>query len=138
MLFLHAYASDLCLRTETNNIPRERRYLMAPKRHMHRVERPLRERPPKKSIEEDPAARAATLAQHPVPEGAPEFKEGYRECLSLYALYAPDRRNAGRELDRHCVLLEDVCVARMTRENVARYEGYRQALKDLRKAKRIR
>lgn len=101
-------------------------------------ERPLRERKPRKRIEEDAAVRAKTAALFPAPEGTAEFKEGYRECIELYALHAPDRA-AGRILDEHRVTLEDACLrANMARTELARYEGYRQAMKDLRSARRIR
>ena len=101
---------------------------------------PLRERKPKQRVEGDPARRAQTTAMFPPPATAtPAFKEGYRECIELYALHAPDRRGVGRTLDTHCALLEEECLrSAMARDALARYEGYRQALKDLRQARRFR
>jgi hypothetical protein len=101
-------------------------------------ERPLREKKPKKRIEIDPALRQATAQQFIVPEGPLEFKEGYRECLDMFALHAPNKRQVGRILDEHCVTLENACITGPSRENYARYEGYRQAMKDLRKERRIK
>ena len=74
------------------------------------------------------------------PAGAPlAFREGYRECVVLYALHAPTKRGVARILDEHCVLLEQACLAsEMNRDDVARYEGFRQAIKDLRAARRVR
>ena len=101
---------------------------------------PLRERKPKKSVEDDPSKRAITEAQFPPPSDAmPDFKEGYRECILMYALHAPDKRGVGRTLDNHRILLEDACIrSHMARKELARYEGFRQALKDLRAQRRIR
>lgn len=100
---------------------------------------PLRERKPKKRLEEDPSRRAIIEAQLPPPAGTPEFKEGYRECIALYALHAPDKRGVAKKLDDNLVLLEQECIrAHMARDATARYEGYRQALKDLRAQKRLR
>jgi hypothetical protein len=83
--------------------------------------------------------RARTAAAFPVPDGSPAFKAGYRECLEMFALHAPDRRGVGRILDAHCVHLEEECLrTSMARDAVAQYEGYRQAMKDLRRLKRIR
>ena len=101
-------------------------------------ERPLRERKPPKKLELDSTLRQATAQQIPVPEGPLEFKEGYRECLEMFALHAPNKRQVGRILDEHCITLENACMTSPSRENYARYEGYRQAMKDLKKEKRIR
>lgn len=102
-------------------------------------ETPYRERKPKKRIEEDAALRNQTAAAIPVPDGAPAFKEGYRECLGMYALHAPNKRGVARILDEHCITLENECLReQMSRETLARYEGYRQAMKDLRRMKRIK
>lgn len=99
---------------------------------------PLRERKPKKRIEDEQSARQQTAAQFPVPPGEPEFRDGYRECIEMYALHAPNKRFVGRILDEYCINLENVCIADPTRRNYAIYEGYRQAMKDLRREKRIR
>ena len=101
---------------------------------------PFRQRPQRKPIEEDPSARERTIAAFSPPAGAPlAFREGYRECVVLYALHAPNKRGVARILDEHCVLLEQACLAsEMNRDDVARYEGFRQAIKDLRAARRVR
>ena len=99
-------------------------------------ERPFREK--LKRIEEDSAVRERTVAQFSIPEGSHEFKEGYRECMSMYALHAPNKRGVAKILDGYCITLEDQCLRSMTREHVAQYEGYRQAIKDLRRAKKMR
>lgn len=101
-------------------------------------ERPLREKKPKKMIEADPGLRAQLAQQFTVPDGAPEFKAGYRECISMFVLHAPNKRQVGRILDEYCITLEEACMREMSRENIAAYEGYRQAIKDLRRMKRIR
>lgn len=100
-------------------------------------ERPLRTRRMLK-VEEDESRRAATRAQFPIPDGPQEFKAGYRECLDLFSIHCPNRRGVTRILDEHCVILEEECLRSMTRENVARYEGYRACLKELRRLKRIK
>jgi hypothetical protein len=92
----------------------------------------------KKKIEEDAVLRSQQSATFPIPPGTLEFKEGYRECINMYTLHAPNKRQVGRILDEYCITLEDACMRNMSRENVATYEGYRQAIKDLRRAKRIR
>ncbi len=101
---------------------------------------PLRERKPKKRIEEDETRRGITLARFPPPATATaQFREGYRECIGLYALHVPDKRGVGRILQENMVLLEEECLRdRMSRDALARYEGYRQAMKDLRAARCIR
>ncbi len=101
-------------------------------------ERPLRTRGPKPKVEESAEARERTKSQFRVPDGAPEFKEGFRECVELYALHRPNKRGVGRILEEHCVILEEACMRAMTRENLARYEGFRQALKGLRQARQIK
>jgi hypothetical protein len=101
-------------------------------------ERPLRERRPRKKLEDDPLARQQTAAQFTPPEGPREFKDGYRECMDMFALHAPNKRQVGRILDEYCITLENACITRPSRENYALYEGYRQAMKDLRKEKRIK
>ena len=101
---------------------------------------PFQERKPKKRIEDDEARRAVTLARFPPPTAvAAPFREGYRECIGLYALHAPDKRTVARILQDHMLLLEDACLRdRMSRDALAAYEGYRQAMKDLRAARCIR
>jgi hypothetical protein len=101
---------------------------------------PLRERKQKKSVEDDPAKRAITEIQFSPPSDAlSDFKDGYRECIQMYALHAPDKRGVGRTLDNHRILLEDACIrSHMARRDLARYEGFRQAMKDLRAQRRIR
>jgi len=95
---------------------------------------PYRERKPKKKLEIDENSRATTLTRFPVPDGASAFKEGYRECVEMYALHSPDKRNVMRILDTHCITLEQACMrANMARESLAQYEGYRQAMKDIAK-----
>ena len=102
-------------------------------------ERPLREKKPKKRIEEDAALRDQTLASFAVPDGSPGFKDGYRECLRMYALHAPNKRGVRKILDDYCITLEQECLRQnMAREPLAQYEGYRQAIKDLRRMKKIR
>jgi hypothetical protein len=101
-------------------------------------ERPLRERKPKKKIEEDASLREQMLQSFPIPAGEAAFRDGYRECLSMFALHAPNKRQVGRILDEHCITLENACVTNPTRENYAAYEGYRQALKDLRRERKVR
>lgn len=101
-------------------------------------ERPLRERKPKKRIEEDVSVRSQLEQQFPAPAGERQFQEGYRECISMFALHAPNKRAVGKILDEYCITLENACLRTPTRENYAAYEGYRAAMKDLRKAKRIR
>jgi hypothetical protein len=99
---------------------------------------PLRERKPKKRLEDNSEIRSSTTNQFPIPQGEPSFRDGYRECVEMFSLHAPNKRFVGKILDEHCVLLEDACVRSPSRENYARYEGYRQAVKDLRKAKRMK
>ena len=101
-------------------------------------ERPLRERKPKKRIEEDASLRTQVEAQFPVPQAEPAFQEGYRECISMFALHAPNKRSVGRILDEHCVVLENACMRCPTRENYAAYEGFRAAMKELKRAKRMK
>jgi hypothetical protein len=99
---------------------------------------PLRERKPKKKIEDDEAARVQLEAAFPAPSGDPAFQDGYRECISMFAINAPNKKGVGRLLDEHCMNLENACMSNPTRANYAAYEGYRQAIKDLKKAKRMR
>lgn len=100
---------------------------------------PMRERKARKRIEEDPAARASIAASFPIPAGTPEFKTGYRECLEMFALHAPNKRQVARILDEHCITLEEECLrSNMARDKVAQYEGYRQAMKDLKASKRMK
>jgi hypothetical protein len=101
-------------------------------------ERPLRTRGPRPKVEEDAEARERTRSLFRVPDGAPEFREGFRECLEMYALHRPNRRGVARVLEEHCILLEEACMRAMTRENLARYEGFRQALKELRQARQLK
>jgi hypothetical protein len=101
-------------------------------------ERPLREKRPKKTLELDPTLRQQTAGTFSAPEGPSEFKEGYRECIDMFALHAPNKRQVGRILDEYCITLENACISNPSRENYARYEGYRQAMKDLRKERKIR
>lgn len=101
-------------------------------------ERPLKTRGPRPKVEEDAEARVRTKAQFRVPVGAPEFQEGFRECVELFALHRPNKKGVARILGEHCVLLEEACLRAMTRENVARYEGFRQALKELRHAQQLK
>lgn len=101
-------------------------------------ERPLREKKPKKVLEADPAVRQEIIQSFPVPAGEPAFRNGYRECIEMFALHAPNKRQVGRILDEYCVNLENVCIASPSRENYAIYEGYRQAMKDLKRERRIR
>jgi len=100
-------------------------------------DRPLRTKKPKKSVEEDEALRAATIAQFLIPDGPPDFKRGYRECLELYAIHAPNRRGVARILDEHCVLFEEECLRSPTRENYAAWEGFRAAIKELARSRNI-
>jgi hypothetical protein len=95
---------------------------------------PLRTRRPKKTLELDTATRASTVAGIPVPEGSSTFKEGFRECLDLYALHKPDKRRVRWKLEQHAVLLSTVT----TREAADHYAGFRQGLKELERAKRIK
>ena len=101
-------------------------------------ERPLREKKPKKTLELDASMRQQTANTFSPPEGPLEFKEGYRECIDMFALHAPNKRQVGRILDEHCITLENSCMTAPSRENYARYEGYRQAMKDLKREKKIR
>jgi len=101
-------------------------------------DRPLRTRKERPKVEEDDARRAATKAAFPIPNGPAEFKEGYRECLEMFSIHSPNKRAVSKILDEHCVTLEDACMRSMTRENVARYEGYRACLKELRRIKKIK
>jgi hypothetical protein len=101
-------------------------------------ETPLRERKQKKVLEADDALRQQTAAQFPVPAGEPAFREGYRECVQMFALHVPNKRQVGKILDEYCINLENVCISQPTRENYAIYEGYRQAMKDLKRMRKIR
>ena len=101
-------------------------------------ERPFYDKKPKKRIEDDAAIRDQTSAAFAIPPGEPAFREGYREALSMFALHAPNKRQVGKLLDDHCMTLENACLTHPTREHYAQYEGYRQAMKDLRTARRIR
>ncbi len=94
-------------------------------------DRPLREKQPKRKVEEDADILEKTKALFPVPPGSPEFRDGYRECIELYAINRPRKRGVKRILDGHRLILEEACMRAMTRENVARYEGFRQAMKAL-------
>ena len=99
----------------------------------------MRERKARKRIEEDPAARASMVSVLPIPSGTPEFKAGYRECLEMFALHAPNKRRLAQILDEHCITLEEACIrSNMARGDVAQYEGYRQAMKDLKTSKRMK
>ena len=56
-----------------------------------------------------------------------------------YALHAPNKRGVARVLDDNRIELEEACQrSSMARDDLARYEGYRQALKDLRRMGAIR
>jgi hypothetical protein len=101
-------------------------------------ERPYYDRKPKKKLEEDASTRAATVEGFSVPPGEPAFRDGYREALQMFALHAPNKRQVSKILDEHCITLENACVTTPRRENYAQYEGYRQAMKDLRAAKRMK
>jgi hypothetical protein len=105
---------------------------------MHMRERPYRERKPKKRIEEDAALRDKIEKQFPAPVAESAFQEGYRECISMFALHAPNKRFVAKILDEHCVVLENACLRSPTRENYAAYEGFRAAMKELRKQHGIR
>ncbi len=98
-------------------------------------DRPFRQKRPKRKVEEDPDILDRTKGLVPVPEGSPEFKEGFRECLEMFALHRPNKRGVRRILEDHSITLEEACMRAMTRENVARYEGYRAAMKELEKRK---
>ncbi len=100
---------------------------------------PLRERKPRKFIEQDVAARNDSASQFVIPNGVPEFKSGYRECINMYTLHSPNKKYVGKILDDYCITLENACIrANMSRESIAQYEGYRQAIKDLKRLKKIR
>jgi hypothetical protein len=100
---------------------------------------PMRDRKPKKRIEADSDARTSVASQFSVPNGEPAFKDGYRECISMFALHAPNKRGVARILDEHCITLEQECLrTNMAREAVAQYEGYRQAMKDLKRMKKMK
>lgn len=100
---------------------------------------PLHERRPKKKLEQDETARTKTIASFIVPTGSLAFKEGYRECLQMYALHAPNKHRVTRILNEHCMNLENECLrTNMKRDRIAQYEGYRQAIKDLHRMKKIR
>jgi hypothetical protein len=86
---------------------------------------------PRKKIESDPERQAKTISAHPAPKGEAAFQEGWRECIEMYALHRPNKRGVMRILDEHCVILEDACIARPTRQQYARYEGFRAAMKGL-------
>jgi len=101
-------------------------------------ERPFYDKKPKKKLEEDPSVRDQTAAAFTIPPGEPAFRDGYREALIMFALHAPNKRQVGRILDEYCLTLENACMTRPTRENYAQYEGYRQAMKDLRATKRMK
>lgn len=99
---------------------------------------PMRVKKPKKKIENDHHVRTDIVASIHVPEGNHSFKEGYLECIQLYALHAPNKKQVGRLLDEYCIVLEEECLrSNLVRESMSRYEGYRQAMKDLRKLKKI-
>lgn len=100
---------------------------------------PYRERKPKKRLEQDESLRQAAIVGIPVPDGVPAFKTGYRECLDMFALHAPNKRGVARILDVHCITLEQECLrTNMARDAVAQYEGYRQAMKDLIRMKKMK
>lgn len=101
-------------------------------------DRPYHAKRPKRLVEEEAEAIERTKALLSVPAGQPAFRDGFRECVELFALHRPNRRGVARILDDHRIILEDACMAAMTRENVARYEGFRQALKELRARKLLR
>ncbi len=99
---------------------------------------PMRTRIPKKKIEQDHHIRTDVVAAIRIPDGTPAFKEGYLECIQLYALHAPNKRQVGRILDEYCIILEEECLrSNLVRDSMSRYEGYRQAIKDLKKLKKI-
>ena len=96
-----------------------------------------REKKERKIIEQDPLLREQTVARFALPEGTKEFRQGYMECIQMYALHMPNKRQVARILDEYCITLEQECLRSMVRENVAQYEGYRQAMKELRRMKLI-
>jgi hypothetical protein len=99
---------------------------------------PLHERKPKRRLEEDPATRDRVTQSLPAPAGEAAFRDGWRECAEMFALHAPNKRGVRRILDEHCITLEQECMRLATRENYARYEGFRAAMKELRRVKRIK
>ena len=100
---------------------------------------PYREHKPKQKIESDAQARSGIAAGFIIPDGGKEFKDGYRECVDMFALHSPNRRGVAKILDDHCISLEEACLrSSMARDDVARYEGYRQAMKDLKRTKKMR
>ncbi len=101
-------------------------------------ERPLRTKQPRKKVEEDVETVRRVASSLPIPEGSPEFKSGFRECAELYAVHRPNTRGVARIMDGHRIILEEACLRAMTRENVARYEGFRACLKELRRVKMIK
>jgi hypothetical protein len=101
-------------------------------------ERPLREKKPRKVIEEDATVRSSVSDSFPIPAGEPAFRDGYREAISMFALHSPNKRGVARILDEHCITLENACMRDPSRENYAAYEGYRQAVKDLRAARKMK
>ncbi len=101
-------------------------------------DRPLREKKGPRKVEEDASVRAESRTLLDVPEGAPEFKDGYRECLELFSTHRPNRRGVNRILDEHAVFLEEACVRDPSRVNYARWEGYRACLKELRRVKLVK
>ena len=124
--------------TPMNALETEQHYSFALLSMTAMRELPLREKRPKKLVEENSLLRDSLVEQLPAPDGSIEFKAGYRECMQTYALHAPNKRHVAKILDDYCITLEDACLRNMSRENIAQYEGYRQAIKDLRKQKRIR
>jgi len=101
-------------------------------------DRPLRTKQPKRKVEEDLFVLDTTKGLVPVPEGSAAFKEGFRECVELFALHRPNKRGVRRILEDYSITLEDACMRAMTRENVARYEGYRAAMKELKARKLVK
>ena len=100
---------------------------------------PMREKKVRKRIESDEVLRASTANGFPAPDGSPEFKQGYRECIEMFSMHAPNKRGVGKILEDHCITLEDECIrTHMARPALAQYEGYRQALKDLKARKKLR
>ena len=100
---------------------------------------PLREKKPRKFIEKDVDARTVVASEFVIPNGILEFKSGYRECIDMYTLHAPNKKYVGKILDDYCITLENACIrANMSRESLAQYEGYRQAIKDLKRLKKIK
>jgi hypothetical protein len=99
---------------------------------------PFREKKVKKKVEDNSEIRKSTSDTFPIPVGETAFREGYKEAIDMFALHAPNKRSVGRILDEHCILLENDCLRNPSRENYARYEGYRAAVKELKRVKKIK